>query len=358
MNHAVSNPDEVTPEWLTEVLNRQGVFVNVAAVEVLLSKDLPYSTVARLGIKYFDNSGADRPQTLFLKLTSAETHDADSTVGKNEVEFYRCVAPEMPSPPLVKCYDAAFSPETRRSHILMQDLFATHSQPDQNIAPSEADTRAAIKCLAKVHAHWWNDSRLGKTVGNVFDERWLVEFLDNFRKSLGRFCDFLGDELTPEQKDIYRLMDAAAPRIWRRLTQASGLTVVHGDMHWWNFLYPRNSDSGSVYIFDWHLWHLDLGARDLASLLALGGFAERRPEIETSLLRLYHETLLADGVEKYPWRDFWLDYLHSAIRNLNMPIIFWTQGKHESTWRTALDRAFKSFDELGSEELLHEYARL
>jgi hypothetical protein len=46
-------------------------------------------------------------------------------------------------------------------------------------------------------------------------------------------------ELTPRQKDAYRLMLDAAPKIWGRLTDSTNLTVTHGDMHWWNFLFPQ-----------------------------------------------------------------------------------------------------------------------
>jgi len=37
---------------------------------------------------------------------------------------------------------------------------------------------------------------------------------------------------------------------------------------------------------------------------------------------------------------------------LNMPVIFWSQGEHDTTWKNAMHRAFQSFDELGCIELL------
>ena len=127
------------------------------------------------------------------------------------------------------------------------------------------------------------------------------------------------------------------------------MTVTHGDVHWWNFLLPSDPAIHSVYMLDWQLWHVDLGARDLAYLLALGGFAEPRPDMEEELLRSYHKAL---GVADYSWVMLLEDYRWSAIRNLNIPVIFWSQGKHESTWRDALRRAYESYVRLGCDDLI------
>jgi Ser/Thr protein kinase RdoA (MazF antagonist) len=131
----------------------------------------------------------------------------------------------------------------------------------------------------------------------------------------------------------------------------ANLTVTHGDCHWWNFLYPNDVNEQSVRIFDWHLWHVDLGARDLAFLLALGGFAEPRPQLEDELLKCYQSTLVSNGITDYSFEQLFSDYRWSAVRNLNIPVIFWTQGKHESTWRTALTRATASYERLNCAEL-------
>jgi hypothetical protein len=162
----------------------------------------------------------------------------------------------------------------------------------------------------------------------------------------------LGDDLSSERGQVYRNLLSSSSKIWGRLTDPSGLTVTHGDAHWWNFLYPRNPAREKTRIFDWQLWHLDLGARDLAFLVALGGFAERRPALDARLAELYHAVLIKNGVRNYAWRTFFDDYRYSAIRNLNIPVIFWSQGKHHTTWSSALERAFQAYDELGCEELL------
>ena len=346
----ITRSDDITPEWLTTVLKKK-----VRSVDVILTKALPISTVHRLSIDY---ENADGPRALFLKLSGSEYGGA----GK-EVEFYNEVAPGIGCPPLIKCYDASFSEGTGRSHVLMEDLFETHTQPEQKCAPSLEMSRRAVEALAKVHSSCWTPSisDLGFRISDFrgekgplfrsssapFDGAWLSHFIEDLNRSVAKFLE--AAELPSKEKEAYARMLANAARIWGRLLRQDDLTATHGDMHWWNFLYPVDADAHSVHIFDWHLWHIDLGARDLAFLLALGGFAEPRPEIEEELLHAYYDAL---GVADYSWEMLVEDYRWSAIRNLNIPVIFFSQGKHESTWRDALRRAFDSYERLGCAELL------
>jgi len=106
-----------------------------------------------------------------------------------------------------------------------------------------------------------------------------------------------------------------------------------------------------VRIIDWQLWDIDLGARDLAFLLALGGFAETRPDIEADLLRVYRETLEECGI-LITERQLFEDYRIPAVRNLNVAVIFRQNGKDPSTWQTALSRAYASYERLKCGELL------
>lgn len=92
-----------------------------------------------------------------------------------------------------------------------------------------------------------------------------------------------------------------------RLTDRRALTIIHGDAHSWNFLFPR-SGSGPAYLIDWQLWHVDVGARDLAFFMALHWYPNRRRELEASLIERYHEALLAYGIANYSLDDLWLDY--------------------------------------------------
>ena len=355
MDDPNAKPDEVSPEWITSVLRQKGVLDrgHAVAVRTILSRTLHVSRVSRLEIDYSATTPPSVPRKLFLKRSLLTGENRVQTgIDQPEVEFYNSVAQRMPSEQLISCYHASFSAETGDSAILMEDLSDTHFQSPQREAPLQQCSRLAVECLARFHAYWWNDPLLGTEIGKVFGRVWLERFLADLETSVAGFQEFLGNGLSTSRRETYRKMLAAAPNIWGRLCDPSGLTVTHGDMHWWNFLFPNDLSADQMKIFDWQLWHIDQGPRDLAFLLALGGFAERRPELDRELVRLYYDTLVSSGVRNYTWDEFWMDYRMSAIRNLNIPVIFWTQGKHPHTWNSMLNRAFEAYEEMGCEECL------
>jgi hypothetical protein len=56
------------------------------------------------------------------------------------------------------------------------------------------------------------------------------------------------------------------------------------------------SDGGNdVRIFDWDCWRVDVAADDLAYMLALHWYPDRRRRMEQPLLDCYHSALLKSG---------------------------------------------------------------
>jgi hypothetical protein len=296
---------------------------------------------------------ASAPSKLFLKVSRPNLSRAiSSELNRKEVEFYHAIAPAMINPPFIRCYDAAYSFEYDRSHLLLDDLSETHFQPESPRPPSKLYCELAVECMAQLHAHWWEHPRLGKEIGKLFDESGLNAFVRKVEENVISFVNFLGDGLSAERRKIYDQLLASKYKIWGRLTDAAGLTVTHGDAHWWNLLYPYDMGKHQVRLFDWQLWHVDVGARDMAYMIALGGYAERRVVMEKNLMRRYYDSLIAHGVRNYTWDDCWNDYRWSAIRNLNIPIIQWSEGRSTELWQANLERAMFAYQDLGCAELL------
>ncbi|MGH9948023.1 MAG: hypothetical protein ACRD6X_12600 [Pyrinomonadaceae bacterium] len=351
----ITTPEQATPKWLTSVLRKNGILARGRVINVRnnLTKTLKVSVVSRLELDYSADAAAVAPTKLFLKLSRPNlTRAISSEINSKEVEFYRTIVPEMKAPPFIRCYDAAYSAESDKSHLLLDDLSETHFQPKSPLMPSKLYCELAVECLAQLHAHWWEHPNLGKEIGELFDKRSLNAFVSKVEENVIRFIDFLGDELSDKRRKIYDRLLSSKYKIWERLTDAVGLTVSHGDAHWWNFLYPHDREKHRVCLFDWQLWHVDLGARDLAFLVALGGYSERRAATEGSLIRHYHDSLIAHGVRNYTWDDCWRDYRWSAIRNLNIPVIQWSEGRDAALWQGNLERAMLAYEELGCAELL------
>jgi hypothetical protein len=356
MENVITTPAQVTPEWLTGVLRQSGILKRGRAINVRnrLTKTLFLSIVSRLEVSYSKNVASSAPSRLFLKISRPDLSPAvSSELDNKEVEFYRTVAGEMNNPHLIRCYDAAYSPENRNSHLLLDDLSETHFQTESPRPPPELYCEMAMECMGRLHAYWWEHPRLGKEIGKLFDESELNAFVCEAEKNINSFVDFLGDRLSVERRKIYDRLLSSKYKIWRRLTDAAGLTLAHGDAHWWNLLYPREAHTDRVRLFDWQLWHVDVGARDLAFMVALGGYAERHgAAMEQRLIRRYYASLRAHGVKNYTWEDCWNDYRWSAIRNLNVPVVQWSQGRGVELWAGNLERAMLAYEDLGCSELL------
>ena len=71
------------------------------------------SIVSRLEVSYSTDAPRDAPAHLFLKLSNPDFQlDAPRDRPPAEIVFYTSVAPEMPDPPVVRCYDSAYSRAT------------------------------------------------------------------------------------------------------------------------------------------------------------------------------------------------------------------------------------------------------
>ncbi|HEY0547874.1 MAG TPA: phosphotransferase [Pyrinomonadaceae bacterium] len=355
MQKVITDISEVTPTWLTEVLCENGFLSQgqVCDVKINLSVTLPLSIVSTLEVHYSDEAPASLPSSLFLKFSRPDlSAELAAQANGKEVEFYQTIPALMCNPHLISCYDAARSPESGRIHLLLEDLSATHFQTEWPQFPSPKCCELAVDCLAGIHAFWWEHPRLGKDVGQLLSEQELKNFTGEVENNIIRFIDFLGDELSPARRKIYERLLASKHLPWKHLTAAGGLTLIHGDAHCWNFLYPREPDTERVRLFDWSLWHVDLGARDLAFMMALGWDRERRAAMELKLLRSYYDGLLARGVKNYSRDDCFNDYRWSAIRNLNVPVIQWSQARSQALWQGNLDRAVLAYEDLACAELL------
>jgi hypothetical protein len=337
----ITGIEQVTPNWLTAVLKKSGVLTQgeVGGVETAQTATLT-ATAIPLTLRYSDDAPAAVPEKLFLKLGRR----------KPEVDFYNVVLPLMTGVPVVQCYDAAFANHLGVSHLLMDDVSATHVEPPDALPLSEAVSRQLIDILACLHAQWWEHPRLADDLRAVLDD--VPTFiLKQVQDGFAHFRDTLGDRLSPKRRGWYERILAAWPLpSWQaRLRSHQAVTLVHGDSHWWNFLLPR--DEGPIYLIDWAVWHLNVGPSDLAYLFGQSCYGEWRARFERPLVEYYHERLLAYGVTGYSWEQCWLDYRTTMVFHALWPIFHHAWAPNILWWRN-LECCMSAFEALHCEELL------
>ena len=173
MDTPLTSTDQATPEWLTGVLQKKGFLPQgkVTRVQQKPSQPLITSLITHLELSYSTDAPTSAPTRLFLKVAKPDLDpQISSQLGKNEVEFYNTTVALIPNPPVVRCYDAVYSPETGQWHVLLEDVSDTHFQTEWPLLPSLPHCEQVMECLAKFHAFWWEHPRLGYSIGELLTE--------------------------------------------------------------------------------------------------------------------------------------------------------------------------------------------
>jgi hypothetical protein len=347
----IETVEQVTPDWLTETLRRVGGLEHGRVMAVEQDTSRPFgSVVSRLGLSYSSDAPSDAPRKLFLKIATPELHQKYPGRGKREVEFYGAIpVADYGNLPLPRCYDAGVSEEG--FHLLLDDLTDSHVILPHPFPPSSVQCEQVVDALARLHAYWWNDERLGVSLGRSPDQKTVFNGDEDFFPA---FADVLGEALWDERRTIFQQVLDAAPRLHERLRQGK-LTMIHGDAHAWNFLYPRDPVAPAILI-DWEAWDADVGVFDLAYLITLFWFPAHRARMEKPLVRRYHERLLEYGVAGYDWDSCWYDYRHSVIRLLFRPV-WWQHARPDDPhwaeiWWPRLERVICAYEDLNCEEFI------
>lgn len=313
----ITSLDQVTPAWVTRVLQRTGLLSGARVAEVNYDSGVTsFSIIAHLRISYTCDSKA--PAKLFLKFSKPK-HPVSTPERGWEVLFYRFVALRTPGP-LLHCYDSAFSPERGRLHLLLEDVSDTHySEPPSQLPPTRKNCELIVQALADVHAAWWEQPPWDVIGGSLPDRAEVDRRIQEVRERIALFTNFLDDRLSAKRRDTYQAVLAALPDLYRRLMLRRAYTVVHDDIHIGNVLFPRDPTVDTVRIIDWQTWHIDLAPKDLAHMMAIFWFPEQRRSLERLLLGRYYDRLCENGVVDYSWDQCWNDYRLCVIRKLFHP---------------------------------------
>lgn len=345
-----SDSPPTTPHELSSALYSAGTLQQGEILKVEITKriETAVSSLWFIEVEYAAGSSPQLPNRLIVKWPAAESPAPEH--GVLEVVFYRELAPPISSPPIVRCLATA-SPTSKQQWLILEDLRLSHTNPRWPECPNNDQVSEAVGVLAKFHAAWWDSPKLGKTIGTFHTETNLRKMVSDIATHVPGLIRDLKDDLPVSDRLVLEAVFNSSLRPWLRLLERRALTVVHGDAHQWNFLFPR-SGKGVPYLIDWQLWHLDVGPRDLAFLLALHWEPSVRRQLELPLLHLYHEELVQSGISDYTFDELLLDYRRCVVRNLTFPLILWSRGLSREAWRNRLNYALAAYRDLNCAELL------
>lgn len=347
----ITRLEQVTVDWLTWALSNSGALKEgaVATFDIATGRG-NWSTSARIKVHYQDGSRGTLPQRLFLKMVNADLDD--EFFGASEVMYYTRDYVGIVGAPLLRCYDAAYSEEQRRYHLLLDDVAETHVEAAKK-RPTLEYGLALAEGLAVLHAHWWGTERLALAGAPIHSAAHIQRFGDIAEPGAHHILNHFSAELQPHWPELIQTFYAKHPgRMIERTQDTSGFTLIHGDVGHHNILVPRVGDR-PIYIidrqpFDWGLttW---LGVYDLAYALVLDWDVEMRRELEGPVLRHYHQSLLQHGANNYAWEQLWDDYRLCVAMGVYIATEYCraeSGARLVPTWLPMLQRALIACDDL------------
>jgi hypothetical protein len=337
---------------LTEALHRCGALgpARVGGVTVVNSIVKQRSHTRRLRLSYEGPAGA-APESLILKMGHLDSAGRPAYANRREIAFYREIAPSLPADVVPCCFEAAESTETTPWHLLLEDLTDSHFFATEHpLPPSQVQCESIMVAWAKFHAAWWDDPRLGISVGTWPAAQW-EQYLPSFASKFAGFVDQFSHIVSPERRVLYERLLDQSPRVLARLHSRRNLTLVHGDAHWWNCFLPHDAGD-DVRLIDWEGWSIDTATTDIAYMMAMLWYPEMRHRLEQPLLDLYHATLLAQGVRGYDRQALTDDYRLSVLWLILRPPGQAAFNIPPRVWWPNLERIFLAVDDLGCRDLL------
>jgi hypothetical protein len=317
------DPDAVTPEWLTGCL--RSLHPGLPAIEGFSVSRIGTGQVGqciRFDLRYASEPPAGAPSSIVGKFASADP--ASRAAGKagrcyvSEVGFYRDLQTSV-GIRTPRCYFSAID-DTEVDHALILEDMSPASQGDQIAGCTPDDAAAALEELARLHAPRWNDATLERLAWLGDSSAARVELVcpvyDSF---LEGFAERYAGRLDDATLGLARDMSAALPKL---LSEAGGpQTIVHRDYRLDNMLFGDGVTAPRVSVVDWQTVGLGAGPSDAAYFIGAGLPTELRREHERRLVDVYHESLVAGGVDTYRREECWREYRRATVGGLLMAVM-------------------------------------
>ena len=318
--------EEIDADWLRTSVRAEAraAFANLISVRPeRLAEGIATSTeIYRLVLRYAPGA-TPGPTSLVAKLPSSSPAAREVARGWStylrEVLFYREIAGTVRLR-LPKTYVAEFEPETSLFALVMEDL--SYAPDGDQVGGLPLDhVRLALDEIAGLHASWWNRPGLLDLESRIqpFGEGLWVGTGARHAAALPGFMAFAGPRASPELLRVSERMADALEPMMRRMAQTPR-TLCHGDFRADNMKFAPGAKGSSLITMDWQAPMQARGAFDVGYLMSMSITTELRRAHETSLLRGYHDKLLAGGVQDYAYDAFFDDYRLGLLIGLTYPV--------------------------------------
>jgi len=312
----------ISPIYLHDVL-RLRTGQSISNVQITDMQTSTTAQIIKFCVRIQDQSGKVTRQRLFLKTApSGIEQNVYSSQGANEAVFYKQMSTST-GLPIVKCWDTYVSRDATKFLLLLDDISTDYCSADQMALSQSEPWLAAAQSLARLHAHFWDLQRLDRDFvlsQNTFS---LQENIRAIHEGYKQFMDYAAKRLSSEILTAYaRALEISIELEQRRdqcRVQNRHITLVHGDSHIHNFMFPTRG-GGLPQLIDFQFLGAGLGVEDIAHLTRVSFPSVFRRNLHIPILHRYHQELQACGVSDYSWEECLCDYRMAVASMLFVPV--------------------------------------
>jgi hypothetical protein len=344
-----SSAEQLTSEWLTEVLRKRGPLGSsgsVAGFEVTpLDEPGQLAEVRRISLSYAGEApGA--PQTLVAKFPAVfeQARHLARQYGSylKETRFYQQLA-ERTGGIVPVCYAAEIDAETHDFVLLLEDLGA--SRGGDFLFSHPGDVAVALENLATLHARWWDHPALDALDWPFRpDDAPLSQLL---KATLSGMLPVIRTMFGTYVSDNTFIALEKAVELWDQIAayQPGPHTICHGDCHLKQMMFPSDS-AGRFVLLDWQTTSINWGAIDVGRTLMTSLSPGDRRAHERSLVQGYHRSLRARGIIDMDIDRLWFLIRISPINSFIINALACLQTDAEILHAIAQERGIDCYDVL------------
>lgn len=353
MTNLITRPEDLSAEWMTDILRRAGALPSgsVSELDYRIIGTGKMGDNARFTLQY-DGAPAAAPGSVVVKFPAADDTARAMAAAQgayyNEVMFYRHLAQQtaMHTPHI---YANDISEDRQHFIIVMQDL-APAEPGSQLQGASRAQVELAMREAAQLAAAFYGNASLSEldyvmSPGNggaelaqqLLQQSW-PGFTERFGEALSQECLQFGSRYVDRHQHFaFRFQ---GPK-----------TLAHGDFRCENILFGRDA----AYTVDWQTAIESSPLTDLSYFLGSSVDVEDRRRWERELVADYQQQLAALGV-KLSLDECWSQYREQSMHGLMLSILGASfsspEPRSDAMFQTMIQRQLQHCLDVDAEEFL------
>lgn len=306
-------PEEMTAEWMTEALRKNGVIRDasvVAATPEPVGVGVGFlGQLARIRLTY-DRPEGGTPASCIAKLPTLDPGGLQ--IGntfrfyEREIRFYDEIAGKTELRVPARYYSDMDL--ERGEYILVIEDLAPAMVGDQMPGCSVQQAEVAFRNIAAFHAAWWDRAELEQLDWMPDIDSGVQQIAEaSYQQCWQPFCQMMGEQMSSELLAIGEALQHQVVNIQHEFAKPPR-TINHGDFRLDNMFFAAPEGGAPFSICDWQIASKGRGTFDLAYFASNSLPPALRTEHEMRLLKIWHDEVTARGVSGYSFDDAVRDY--------------------------------------------------